>query len=123
MIFTKKIMPYFYGGRRRSMATNEVLNLIYQGVLTLLVAVVGYFLRRTMTEHDALKRDVNEMKTTYATKDELKELNAKIDKISDDVDTVKLNYITKDDFFRQMAGATSMLERIDDKLERMRKND
>lgn len=105
------------------MATNEVLNLIYQGVLTLLVAVVGYFLRRTMTEHDALKRDVNEMKTTYATKDELKELNAKIDKISDDVDTVKLNYITKDDFFRQMAGATSMLERIDDKLERMRKND
>ena len=71
------------------MATNEVLNLIYQGVLTLLVAVVGYFLRRTMTEHDALKRDVNEMKTTYATKDELKELNAKIDKM-----WTRLNLIT-----------------------------
>lgn len=103
------------------MATNEVLNLIYQGVLTLLIGVVGYFLKRTMSEHDALRKKVEQMGQAYATKDEIRELKGKIDKISDDVDTVKLNYISKDDFFRQMAGVTSTLERIDDKLERMRK--
>ena len=102
------------------MATNEVLNLIYQGVLTLLIGVVGYFLKRTMSEHDALRKKVDQMGQAYATKDEIKELKGKIDKISDDVDEVKLSYITKEDFFRSISGMESKLERIDDKLERMR---
>ena len=102
------------------MATNEVLNLIYQGVLTLLIGVVGYFLKRTMSEHDALRKKVDQMGQVYATKDEIRELKGKIDKISDDVDEVKLSYITKEDFFRSISGVESKLERIDDKLERMR---
>lgn len=101
------------------MDVNAIVNTIYQGVLTLLLGVVAYFLRRTMSEHDALKKEVSDMKSGYATKDEMKELSAKIDKISDDVDTVKLNYITKDDFFRSMAKTDSAQERINDKLDKL----
>jgi predicted nucleic acid-binding Zn-ribbon protein len=103
---------------RENMAPGELFNTIFQGILTLLMGVVGYFLKRTMNEHDALKKEVDAMKTGYATKSEIKELTAKIDKISDDVDEVKLSYITKDDFFRSMARVESTLERMEDKLEK-----
>lgn len=96
------------------------LTFIPSVLFTLALSVIGYFLKRTMGQIDHQQRRIEFVENKYATKEELRELNAKLEKIGDDVQSVKLNCISKEDFFIKMSELSRTLERMEDKMERSR---
>jgi|GEM_PF-3768913 len=57
------------------MTPEEVLNYLWNGLLTLVIGVTGWFVRDTITQHRRLREDHNahkiEVAKEYATKEEL----------------------------------------------------
>lgn len=98
------------------MSLNDVLN----GIYALLIGVMTYFLKRTISEHDSLKSEVTTMKVEYATKEELKDLRTEIKAISDTINEVQRNSITKTDLIHSIGNIESKLDRLDDKIEKWR---
>lgn len=84
--------------------------------VTVIVGIIGYFLRRTISAVDTCASEIKDMKKEYATKAELdafrEDIKDDIRKISDNVDDIKDNYIKKDDFVRSLADTNGRLERI-----------
>lgn len=84
------------------------------------ISVIGYFLNRTMDQVDENDRDIQTIKQTYVTKDELKdlrtEIKAELTKISDDMDSVKANSLTKMDFYRAQRDTNDSVKRVYDLL-------
>lgn len=105
-------------------------------VLTGLMGVVGYFLKRTMDTTDGNtkdinllqqtsvtknevkhhERDINHIKQTYVTKDEMKEmrteLKAEIEKISKTVTDIQNTTLPKEDFYRSAMETNRKLETL-----------
>lgn len=96
------------------------LEYIINGIITIIIAVLGFFLRRTIAEVDALKRDVQNVKLDYTPRKDFKELEDKIDRVEEKLNEVQLNSISKNDFFVQMAKIERTLERMEEKIERYR---
>lgn len=75
---------------------------------TIAVGIISYFLKRTMNKQDRHEEDINHIKLTYVTRDQLKEFkeetNSVLDKLQKDVETIKDSTLTKADFYRLQAG-------------------
>ena len=71
-------------------------------IATVVIAIIGFFLKRTMTTQDMHSRDINEIKQTYVTKDELKE--------------VKERMLTKQDYYRLQTQTEKKIDKIYDLL-------
>ncbi len=106
------------------------------GLLGLLIAVVAYFLKRTMTTtdnhgaaigkleknsatKDEVKKhgeDINHIKQTYVTKEDMKEmrteLRAEIEKISVAVGEIREANLPKEDFYRSHIETNRKLEQL-----------
>lgn len=80
------------------------------------MTVIGYFLKRTMSKVDEHDKDINVIKQTYVTKDEMKELRAEIkadlDKISSDMDEMKEKNLSKQDFYRSQGEMQESIKQI-----------
>lgn len=84
--------------------------------LTVIVSIIGYFLKHTFSAVDDCASEIKNMKRDYATKEELDtfrgDIKDEIRKISSNIDDIKDNYIKKEDFVRSMSDTNTRLERI-----------
>ncbi|WP_195270763.1 hypothetical protein [Eubacterium sp. 1001713B170207_170306_E7] len=91
---------------------------VFLSIGTLILGVIGYFLRRTISDADACRADINEMKEKFATKASVEkfqeDVSGKLDIIQRDLNQVQLNYIPKDDFFKEMSKIDNKIDRIQD---------
>jgi protein tyrosine/serine phosphatase len=82
----------------------------------LVIGIIGYFLKRTMSTVDSHDKDINEGKRIYATKDDLKELKTEMrdetKTLAADVSEIKDNYLKADDYYRAQAGMERKLDQI-----------
>jgi len=84
---------------------------------TVAVGIISYFLKRTMSKQDRHEEDINHIKLTYVTRDQLKEFkeetNNGINKLQKDIENIKENTLKKSDFLRQQANTERMIERLE----------
>ena len=75
-------------------------------IFTAAYGVIAFFLKRTINQTDSHEKDINLIKQTYVTKNELKELKndtkQSIDKLSQDVEQIKETCLTRKDFYQSI---------------------
>lgn len=85
-------------------------------VAGLALSIIIYFLKRTMSKTDQHSTDIEKIKLTYVTKDELKEIRTELrdetQKLGDDIAEIKSNYLTKDDYYRTQIETNRKLDDI-----------
>lgn len=86
--------------------------LIYFAITTLItiaIGVISYFLKRTIDRSDKIEETVQELRDSqftlsdkYATKAEVAEIKAAMQKLSDNIDYIKEHTTKNEDFIRVM---------------------
>lgn len=80
---------------------------IFGLIVSAAVTIIGFFLKRTINQTDDHEKSINEIKRTYVTKDEMKDLktdvNKSISKLQTDVEQIKDTCLTKRDFYNAIA--------------------
>lgn len=88
---------------------NEWVQPIVMFLITGAVGVIGFFLSRAFGQLDKC-----------ASKEELENLDKRVEKVEKAIDKIKEDYITKDDFFREQAKTDKKLDKIMDILLEMK---
>jgi signal transduction histidine kinase len=85
----------------------SIILIIVGAVITAVVSIISYFLKRTIDELKDVKNDIKEitlklytLQDKYATKEELKEIKESISNISDDIKELSTNTVCRADFIR-----------------------
>ncbi len=116
------MIPYIFGGEMK-MEFGADTWWIVAAAATMAVGVISYFLKRTMSKQDENEKDINHIKLTYVTQDQLKEFkeetNNGLKKLQKDVEEIKDNTLTKADFFRLQANTDKKLDKLYDLVLRM----
>ena len=107
----------------------EIFSNIFQLVLTGGIGVVGFFLKRTISELDECKREVYEVKSNHTLSSGLEKCKEEISYIKEnyascsameackkEVAEIKENYTTREELFREQAAIRRKLDRIMDIL-------
>lgn len=94
--------------------------LIYFGIttaVTIAIGIISYFLKRTIDRSDKLEENVRELKESqftlsdkYATKAEVAEIKAAMQKLSDNIDYIKEHTTKNEDFIRVMTRLESKID-------------
>ena len=87
----------------------EIVSSIIQLGLTCGIGVVGFFLKRAMSELDKCKEEISAIRDGYAEK-------SSVEMCKRDIAQIKEDYITKEDFFREQTENRRKLDRIMDIL-------
>lgn len=94
------------------------------------IAIIGYFLKRTIDRQDKVENDVNKLKENavteadfkeltakvselcdkFVSKEEMRELKESIEKIRTSIDDIKDNTVREKDFIRSITRLESMLD-------------
>lgn len=115
------MIPYFIGGEK--MEFGEDTWWIVGTAVTIAIGTISYFLKRTMSKQDKHEEDINHIKLTYVTKDELKEVKEEtttgINKLQKDVEEIKDKSLTKADFYRLQTNTDNKIDKIYDLLIKM----
>lgn len=86
----------------------------------ILLGVVSYFLKRTISHGDSCAKDIKDLSDNKTSKEEFAsfraDVNGKVEKISHDIECIREDYITKEDFFREQAKTDRKLDMILDIL-------
>lgn len=76
--------------------TQELILFIITTVITVILGIIGYFLKRTMDRNDKNEMAVQELRDNlltlsdkYATKSEIREIKASMEKLSENIDYIK----------------------------------
>ena len=95
-------------------------DLIYFGIttaITIALGIISYFLKRTIDRSDKLEESVQELKESqvtlsdkYATKAEVAEIKAAMQKLSDNIDYIKEHTTKNEDFIRVMTRLESKID-------------
>lgn len=89
-------------------------------IVTGAIAIIGFFLKRTINQTDRHDKEIKEIQLSYVTKDELKDvksdLNKNIERLQADVDLIKENFIPKSDFYRLQTQSDKKIDKIYDLL-------
>lgn len=95
-------------------------DLIYFGIttaITIALGIISYFLKRTIDKSDKLEESVQELKESqftlsdkYATKAEVAEIKAAMQKLSDNIDYIKEHTTKNEDFIRVMTRLESKID-------------
>lgn len=98
-------------------------NLIYFVIttaITIAIGIISYFLKRTMDKIDKLETEIYNSRETqyslsekYATKAEVAEIKANMQKLSDNIDYIKEHTTKNEDFIRVMT-------RLENKIDQLR---
>nr|DAP27592.1 MAG TPA: YtxH-like protein [Caudoviricetes sp.] len=98
-------------------------------VLSIVIGVVSYFLKRTMTDIDRHGTAISDIQKNYVKREELDEREKEIRKdikqetgsvvaaikdLAKEVKGVQVNYISKDDFFKENVRIEKKIDRIMD---------
>ena len=110
----------------------EVVTTVVGIIITAVVGVVGFFLRRTMNRQDEFatktdvkrvekeveehKHDIKTLNDKYVTKAELQEIKRDISDMRSDIDYVKSNSISREDFFRNITEVKDDIKDLKDFL-------
>jgi len=81
-------------------------------VVGIIVGIIGFFLKRTINQHDELKKQVDKIDGDKASKVDLCEVNDKVVALERTTGEIKTNYLTKEDFFREQAKTDRKLDDI-----------
>ncbi len=72
-------------------------------IITGAIAIIGFFLKRTINQTDRHDKEIKEIQLSYVTKTELKDVktdtNKAIAKLQTDVDQIKDTCLTKKDYY------------------------
>lgn len=88
---------------------DNVMEIIYNGVLTVGISIVGFFLKRCFTQLDSkaektelekTKDDVKEFRQQYATKEQVKEIRSQMSDMKESIEFLKEETVRKNDFVR-----------------------
>lgn len=75
-------------------------------IISAAMSIIGFFLKRTINQTYDHEKSINEIKRTYVTKDELKDLksdvNKSISKLQTDVEQIKDTCLTKRDYYQSV---------------------
>lgn len=89
-------------------------------IVTGAIAIIGFFLKRTINQTDRHDKEIKEIQLSYVTKDELKDiksdLNKNVERLQADVDLIKENFIPKSDFYRLQTQSDKKIDKIYDLL-------
>ena len=70
------------------------------------ISVIGFFLKRNINQTDRHEIDINEIKRTYVTKNEMKDLkdetSRSITKLQADVEEIKDTCLTKKEYYKSI---------------------
>lgn len=85
-------------------------------VVTAVIGIISFFLKRTIDDVDACRADIDSMKEKYVTKEAIDkfqdDVSGKLDTIQEDLKEVQINYIPKEDFFKEMTKFDQKMDRI-----------
>ena len=94
------------------MANIDVVGYVVTGA----IAVVGFFLKRTMNRLDTTEKDVQTIKENYVKetdhKESLQNINDEIKEVKSDIRTINDKFLNKEDFFREQRKTEKQLEKI-----------
>ena len=97
--------------------TQEIILFIITTVITAVLGVIGYFLKRTMDRNDKNEAAVQELRDNlltlsdkYATKAEIRQIKASMEKLSENIDYIKEHTTKNEDFIRTMARLESKID-------------
>lgn len=70
------------------------------------ISIISFFLKRNINQTDSHERDINEIKRTYVTKDEMKDLKddteRTMSKLQSDVEEIKECCLTKKEYYKSI---------------------
>ena len=75
-------------------------------LVTAAISIIGFFLKRNISQTDHHETDINEIKRTYVTKDEMRELKSENDRdrsvLRADIEELKSTCLTKKEYFNSI---------------------
>lgn len=80
---------------------------------TLIIAIIGHFLRQSFTRIDRMHNDITQLQQDMVRREEY---DKAIDELRDDVKDIRDNYIKRDDFYREISKLDRKLDAIMDKV-------
>ena len=77
------------------------------------ISVISFFLKKTINQAEKHETDINEIKRTYVTKDEMKDLkdetSSRITKLQTDVEEIKDTCLTKKEVKQEIRDQNKMI--------------
>lgn len=97
--------------------SQELIYFAITTIITIAIGIISYFLKRTIDRSDKLEEVVQELKEAqftlsdkYATKAEVAEIKAAMQKLSDNIDYIKEHTTKNEDFIRVMTRLESKID-------------
>lgn len=97
----------------------ELIYFIITTAITIALGIISYFLKRTIDRSDKLEETIQEMRESqyalsekYATKAEVAEIKATMQKLTDNIDYIKEHTTKNEDFIRVMTRLESKIDNI-----------
>lgn len=97
--------------------SQELIYFAITTMTTIAIGIISYFLKRTIDRSDRLEEMVQELKEAqftlsdkYATKAEVAEIKAAMQKLSDNIDYIKEHTTKNEDFIRVMTRLESKID-------------
>lgn len=101
-------------------------------IVGIVSGIIGYFLKKTMDKVDTHDKDINVIKQTYVSKDEMTTVKAELEgdtkavktelsqdivQLTADVADIKENFLKQQDFYRSQAATDKKLDRMQESTE------
>lgn len=93
-----------------------IISIIIPIIISTVVAVIGFFLKRTIDRVDNSEKRISAIREDYTPKDTHQK---DIDECRGDIKQIKDDYITKSDFFREQSKTERKLDAMDRKFDTM----
>ena len=82
-------------------------------VATLVIGIIGYFLRQSFTRIDRMHSEITQLRQDTVRRNEY---DKDIDELRNDVKDIRDNYIKREDFYREISKLDRKLDQIMDKV-------
>lgn len=97
----------------------EILYYLFTTAVTVVIGVIGYFLKRTMNRSDQnevaireLRDDLLTLSDRYATKEEIREIKDSMEKLTASIDYIKEHTTKNDEFIRTMTRLETKIDKL-----------
>ena len=97
--------------------SQDLLLYVITTAITIAIGIIAYFLKRTIDRNDKLEETVQELRDMqftlsekYATKAEVAEIKATMQKLNDSLDYIKEHTTKNEDFIRVMTRLESKID-------------
>ncbi len=98
---------------------HEFIYYLFTTGVTIIIGIIGYFLKRTMNRSDQneiaireLRDDLLTLSDRYATKEEIREIKESMSKLSENIDYIKEHTTKNDDFIRTMTRLETKIDKL-----------